>query len=255
MMRTALSVAGFDPTSGAGITADIKVFRSLKVHGVGIVSSITSQNTLGLQHAEPLSRYSFRRQMDSLLEDISPHAAKTGMLYDKRIIRSICSEVDSGRIRNLVVDPVILSSTGKSLIKKDALAVLISELIPRSYVITPNISEAAHITGTVIKGVDDMYHAAEIFVRLGAKNVVIKGGHLKKKAIDVFYDGNKFKDFKSDKIKGWFHGTGCVLSAAITAYIATGKEVQDSVKSAKAYTKRAIERSYKAGRGMRLLMT
>ena len=229
------------------------MFRSLKVHGVGIVSSITAQNTLGLQHVDQISRSAFKKQMNSLLEDISPHASKTGMLYDKRIIRSICSEVDSGRIRNLVVDPVILSSTGKTLIKKDALGTLVNELIPRSYITTPNISEAAHITGITIKGVDEMYRAAEMFVKLGAKNVVIKGGHLKKKAIDVYFDGKKFKEFKSDKIKGWFHGTGCVLSAAITAYIASGREVQDSVKSAKTFTKRSIERSYKAGHGMRLL--
>lgn len=255
MMRTALSVAGFDPTSGAGITADIKVFRSLKIYGVGIVSSITAQNTLGLQHIEQVSRSAFKKQMDSLLEDISPHASKTGMLYDKRIIRFICSEVDNGRIRNLVVDPVILSSTGKSLIRKDALGVLINELIPRSRVITPNISEATNITGITIKGVDEMYRAAEKFIDLGTKNVVIKGGHLKKRAIDVFFDGRKFKEYKSDKIKGWYHGTGCVLSAAITAHIASGRSVHDSVKNAKTFIKRSIERSYKVGRGMRLLGT
>ena len=120
-MKTALSIAGFDPTSGAGVSSDIKVFRSQNVYGLGIVSSITAQNTLGLQHIEPVSGSSVAKQLNAVLDDILPDASKAGMIYDKGIINLICNEIDAGRIKNMVVDPVILSSTGRPLLRKDAL--------------------------------------------------------------------------------------------------------------------------------------
>lgn len=254
-MKTALSVAGFDPVSGAGITHDIKVFQALKVYGLGVVSSITAQNTLGLYHVEVVPRVVVKKQLSTVLDDIIPLASKVGMVYDKGIIRLICSEFDNGRLKNIVVDPVITSSTGKSLIKKDALKVLISELFPRSKVITPNIHEASTITGIKITDVDDMYKAAERCYRLGVENVVIKGGHLNSKAIDVLFDGKSFKVFRADKIRGWYHGTGCAFSAVITASLASGKQVPESVRRAKTFMKRSIEKSYTFGKGMRLLGT
>ncbi len=254
-MRTALSVAGFDPVSGAGITSDIKVFQSLKVYGVGVVSSITAQNTLGLYHVGPVPRSVVKKQLHAILDDVTPHAAKIGMIYDKGLIKLICSELDNGRLKNVVVDPVILSSTGKPLIKKDALKVLIHHLIPRSRIVTPNIHEAATITGIKISGIDDMYRAAEKCYRFGVENVVIKGGHLNSKAVDVLFDGKSFKEFRSEKRRGWYHGTGCVFSAAMTACLASGKTVPESVRSAKTFIKKSIEKSHKIGKGMRLLGT
>ncbi|MGE5893615.1 MAG: bifunctional hydroxymethylpyrimidine kinase/phosphomethylpyrimidine kinase, partial [bacterium] len=176
-MKTALTIAGFDPTSGAGITADLKVFHALKVYGIGIVSSLTAQNTLGITGIESVPRLFVREQMRGILDDISPDAVKTGMIYEKDIIRIVCSEIDRGRIRNLVVDPVITSTSGKTLIKKDAIRALIDELIPRALVVTPNIPEAGEITGMEIKDIDDMRRAAERIQALGPEHVIITGGH------------------------------------------------------------------------------
>ncbi len=252
-MRTALSVAGFDPTSGAGVMADVKVFRSLKVYGLGVVSSVTAQSTLGMEYAEPVSRSVFRKQLSTLLDDIVPDAVKAGMVYDKGLIKIVCSEIDNGRMKPVVVDPVILSSTGKRLIKKDAFKALVHELIPRSTVVTPNMGEASALAGIEIRGVDEMYKAAEVLRRMGPGHVVVTGGHLKRRAVDVMYDGKKFHEYRTEKIRGWYHGTGCIFSAALTAGLATGKTVHESVKQAKAVMKRVLERSVQVGKGMKLL--
>jgi len=252
-MRTALTIAGFDPTSGAGVSADIKVFRSLKVYGAGVVTALTAQNTFGVKKIEPLSKGSVKYQIDTLLEDISPDAAKTGMIYDRSVIRLVCGEIDSGRIKKIVVDPVITSTSGKLLIKKDAIRSLMDELIPRSMLVTPNIPEAQVITGHVIKDRDDMCKAAETIHKMGPGNVLIKGGHLNNEAIDVFFDGKKHYYYRGKKIKGWYHGTGCCLSASITAHIANGKPLREAVKRSKAFVLKAINNSFSVGKGMDLL--
>jgi len=252
-MNTALTIAGFDPTSGAGVTADIKVFSALKVYGIGVVSALTAQNTFGVKRIEPLHKTSVRHQIDTLLEDFSPDATKTGMIYEKSVIRLVCSEIDAGRIRNVVVDPVITSTSGKLLIKKDAVRSLANDLIPRALLVTPNIPEAESITGFSIRNIEDMQKAAEKIRTLGPKTVLIKGGHLQDEAVDVLFDGNKHYKYKGKKLKGWYHGTGCCLSAAITANLALEKPMRDGVKRSKAFVKKAIEKSISLGKGMNLL--
>lgn len=252
-MNTALSIAGFDPTSGAGVTADIKVFRALKVYGFGIVSAIASQNTFGVKSIEPLNKAAVKQQIDTLLEDVKPDAAKTGMIYEKAVIKLICGEIDMGRIKNVVVDPVITSTSGKLLIKKDAIRALSSELIPRALLVTPNIPEAESITGLSIRNIEDMKNAAQRIHALGPKNVLIKGGHLLNEAIDILFDGKRHYKYSGTKRKGWYHGTGCCLSAAITAYLASGKPLRDAVKRSKAFIIKAMGKSIAVGKGMNML--
>ncbi|UCG78337.1 MAG: bifunctional hydroxymethylpyrimidine kinase/phosphomethylpyrimidine kinase [Nitrospirota bacterium] len=253
MISKALSVAGFDPSSGAGITADLKVFRSLKVYGLGIITAITAQNTSGVRSINGVPDRAVAKQLDVLLEDIIPDSTKTGMILEKTTIRKLCRELDNGRISRLVLDPIIRSSTGKLLIKRDSINLLMDELIPRSLIVTPNLYEASNISGRTIHDKDGMRRAAESIYRLGAKNVLLKGGHLKGDAVDILYDGNAFKVYRAKRVRGTFHGTGCALSAAITAYLASGRNLKESVGRAKTFINRAIKGSVKPGKGMRIL--
>jgi len=252
-MKTALSIAGFDPTSGAGITADIKVFRSLNVYGLGVVSSITAQNTLGVRHIESLSRSLVKKQLDTLLEDIRPHASKIGMIYEKGLIKLICGEIERGRLRQVVLDPVILSSTGRMLIKRDALNMLVKSLLPLCRVVTPNMHEASAIAGTDVRDMEGMVRAAERIYSLGAEYVIVKGGHLEDSAVDILFDGQRVYRFRTAKRGGWFHGTGCAFSAAVAAGMAKGYAIHEAVRRAKTFMKRALDRGINAGSGMTLL--
>lgn len=252
-IKTALSIAGFDPTSGAGITSDIKTFQAHKVYGVGVVTSLTAQNSLRVKHVETISISFFKDQIDALLDDIVPDAAKSGMIYAKDIVRLICAELDYGRIKNMVIDPVITSTSGKALLKRDALHNFMDEMIPRCRVITPNIPEAETISRIGIRGIKDMYRSAENIFNLGAANVIIKGGHLKDDAVDVLFDGDRFYEFKSKRISGSYHGTGCVFSAALAANLALGSPVPEAAKKAKTFVERAVKNSLCIGKGMKFL--
>ncbi|MGW8273019.1 MAG: bifunctional hydroxymethylpyrimidine kinase/phosphomethylpyrimidine kinase [Thermodesulfovibrionales bacterium] len=253
MIPVALTIAGFDPTSGAGITADVKVLHSLGVYCIGVVSSITVQDTRGVRQVQPLSASLFRRQLDVVLDDIAPRSAKTGLIYERSAIRAICSQIESGRLRRVVVDPVVMSTSGKSLIARDALHALIEELIPRSYIVTPNIPEASLIAGMRIYGVEEVHRAAEKIRALGAQRVVITGGHLKGAPVDTYYDGRRFRHYGGTRRRGTYHGTGCAFSAALAAFTALGASGARAVERAKSFLESAMDRSIRLGQGMRLL--
>ncbi len=251
-MKTALTIAGSDPTGGAGLQADLKVFRAFDVHGLAVVSAITAQNTVGVEAVLPVEKDFLKIQLHTLLSDIRPHAVKLGMLYSTWAIELVAGSIKEYSLSNLVIDPVTVSSSGKTLVADGTLDSIREKLFPLAKVITPNIYEASVLTGLRIEERKDMEEAAKILKDMGTEVVVITGGHLETIALDLYYDG-EFHDVESEKIKGEYHGTGCAFSAAITASLALGHVPLESVRRAKEFINNAIRKAYYPGKGMGLL--
>jgi hydroxymethylpyrimidine/phosphomethylpyrimidine kinase len=251
-MKVALTIAGSDPTGGAGLQADLKVFRSFKVHGLSVVSAITAQNTQKVDSVFPVEQDSFKKQLHTLLSDIRPDAIKMGMLYSNWAVEIVEEIIKEYSLGNFVIDPVTVSSSGISLVAEGTLDALRERLFPLSKVITPNIYEASVLTGIRVEDKKGMQEAAKVLKGLGPEGVIITGGHLKEVAIDLYYDG-EFHYMKSKKIEGEFHGTGCVFSSAITASLALGNTPIESVRKAKEFIVKAIKKAHYPGKGMGLL--
>jgi hydroxymethylpyrimidine/phosphomethylpyrimidine kinase len=251
-MKTALTIAGSDPTGGAGLQADLKVFRAFEVHGLTVVAVVTAQNTVSVESVLPVEKEFFEKQLHTLLTDIKPEAVKLGMLYSTWAVELIISAIKKYSLKNLVIDPVTVSSSGKPLVADGTLDSIREKLFPLAKVITPNIYEASVLTGLRIEERKDMEEAAKILKDMGTEVVVITGGHLEAIALDLYYDG-EFHDVEGEKVRGEYHGTGCVFSAAITASIAHGHTPLESVRRAKEFVNRAIKRAYHPGKGMGLL--
>jgi len=251
-MKTALTIAGSDPTGGAGLQADLKVFRAFEVHGLSVVSAITAQNTKGIDFVLPVERDFFEKQLHTLLSDVRPDAIKIGMLYSTWAVELISDIFKKYSLSDLVIDPVTVSSSGKSLVAEGSLDALREQLFSISKVITPNIYEASVLTGIRIEDKRDMEEAAKALKDMGPEVIVITGGHLEEIALDLYYDG-EFHDVEADKIKGEYHGTGCAFSAAITASLALGHTPLESVRRAKEFINKAIKKAYHPGKGMGLL--
>lgn len=252
-MKSALTIAGSDPTGGAGLQADIKVFRAFGVHGLSIASALTAQNTEGVISVFPVDKNFFAEQLNVLLKDITPDAVKTGMLYSKQLAGVVAETIRRYSLKNLVIDPVTVSSSGVSLVDDGTLDAIREQLFPLAKVITPNIYEASVLTGISIEDVTQMEEAAKELRKMGPENVVITGGHLEGEALDLYYDGFSFFRMESAKKEGEYHGTGCVFSAAVTALLATGHSTLESVKKTKEFIDNAIKNAYHLGKGMRLL--
>jgi len=252
-MKSALTIAGSDPTGGAGLQADIKVFRAFGVHGLSVASALTAQNTEGVISVFPVAKNFFAEQLDVLLKDITPDAVKTGMLYSKQLVGVIAESIRKHSLKNLVIDPVIVSSSGDSLVEDSTLDAIREQLFPLAKVITPNIYEASVLTGISIEEVIQMEEAAKELKKMGPENVVITGGHLEGEALDLYYDGVSFFRLESAKREGEYHGTGCAFSAAVTALLALGYTPFESTKKAKEFINKAIMNAYHLGKGMRLL--
>ena len=251
-MKIALTIAGSDPTGGAGLQADLKVFKAFGIHGLSVVSAITAQNTAGIDSIFPADRETFEKQLRVLLSDIKPDVLKTGMLYSRWAIDVIANMIREYSLRNLIIDPVTVSSSGKSLVDDGTLDAIRNTLFPLSRVITPNIYEATVFTGMVIEDRNSMEEAARALKDMGTEVVVITGGHLEDIALDLYYDG-EFHYVEDEKIKGEYHGTGCVFSAAVTALLALGRAPLESVRRAKEFVNHAIKKASHPGRGMGLL--
>ena len=251
-MKTALTIAGSDPTGGAGLQADLKVFRALDVHGLSVVSAITAQNTEGVYSVLPVDKSFFEKQLHILLSDIRPDAVKTGMLYSRWAVEIISEILKEYSLSNLVVDPVTVSSSGTSLVENGTLEALREKLFPLSKLITPNIHEASMLTGIMIKDKKSMENAAKVLKDMGPEAVVITGGHLEEIALDLYYD-REFHPLEGEKIKGEYHGTGCAFSAAVTAFLANKYNTLESVRRAKDFVVKAIKKAYHPGKGMALL--
>ncbi|HLR40743.1 MAG TPA: bifunctional hydroxymethylpyrimidine kinase/phosphomethylpyrimidine kinase [Virgibacillus sp.] len=246
----ALTIAGTDPSGGAGIQADLKTFQELKSYGMSIITSVVSQNTTGVQDVYHLPTSVIETQLASVLDDMNVHAFKTGMIADREMMKVI-----QEKIKNLdvayVMDPVMVTTSGDTLIEEDARDFLRDELLPLTTVVTPNIPEAEYLLNRKIEHVEDMKKAAkDIVTEFGVEAALIKGGHIKGDATDFLYDGNEVHTFSADRVDTRHtHGTGCTLSAAITAYISQGYSLEKAVDNAKKYVTIAIQHSLALGNG------
>lgn len=239
-MRIALTIAGSDPSGGAGIQADLKTFHQLKVYGTAVVTLITVQNTTRLSRIEVLDAGLVAEQIEAVLEDLPPQAVKTGALGSEAIIDVVSNyRFDCP----LVVDPVMLSKSGAPLAPGAALR----KLLPKAALVTPNLDEAALLSGIPVTNVDQMKEAAR---RIEAPSVLIKGGHLKGEAIDILFHKGEFFEFAAPRIETRHtHGTGCTYSAAITAFLAQGLAIPEAVQRARVFIQAAIETNPGLGHG------
>ena len=249
-IRKALTIAGSDSGAGAGIQADLKTFAALGVYGTSAITAITAQNTVGVSAICALSPKLVAAQIDAVVSDIGADAVKTGMLANAGIIDMVAKKIREHRLRNVVVDPVMVATSGDLLIQKSAVAALRTRLIPLATVVTPNLPEAEELTGMKLRSTEEIEEAARRIVALGARNVVIKGGHRKGPAVDLFYDGKKFRALYAPRIRTTStHGTGCTFSAAIAANLAQGKKLETAVTLAKQFITEAIRQGFRVGAG------
>ena len=246
-----LIIAGSDSSGGAGIQADIKTVTALGSYAMTAITAITSQNTTGVKSIFPIDPKEILNQIIFTCEDIKPDAIKIGMLHSSKVIKSVMKGLNKVKISKIILDPVMISKGGARLIDNKAINILKSKLIKKVSLITPNIPEAEILTKTKIKNVDDMINAANILLRCGAKNVLVKGGHLNKKnVLNVFSNGKEIKIFKNKKISTKnTHGTGCTLSSAITVYFSCGKTLKKSCELGTKYVNSAIGSNLKYGKG------
>jgi len=250
-MKTALTIAGSDSSGGAGIQADLKTFASHRVFGKSVITSITFQNTAGVSGTRDLPRDAVEGQLKAVLEDGVPGAVKTGMLGNEELVEAVADGLRRYRIKKLVVDPVIESFNGKRLLSRKGVELLKARLLPMALLVTPNLKEAEILSGIRIKNLPGRLKAAKAILKLGPRGVLIKGGHLKGNPEDFFYNGGKPVLLESDRISRQnIHGTGCVLSAAITASLAKGQDLLSSIVMAKEFIGQAIAGGVLTGKGI-----
>lgn len=249
-IKRILTVAGSDSGGGAGVQADLKTIAALGGYGMSVITALTAQNTTGVKgiHEVPVSFV--EKQFEAVASDIGIDAVKTGMLVSPGIIAAVAKKIRKYRIEKVVVDPVLAATGGSRLIASRAEEALKKELIALATVVTPNIPEAARLTGTVIRTRKSLEKAAAMIGAMGAKNVLIKGGHRRGAALDILFDGERFYEFSSPRIRTRdTHGTGCTLASAIAVFIAQGSPVCEAVAMAKEYITLAIRNSLRLGRG------
>lgn len=251
MKPVALTIAGSDPSGGAGLQADLKTFHQFGVYGMSVVTLLTVQNTCGVDSVDPLDPDYVARQLEAVTLDIPPQAAKTGALGTAEIVRVVASWA-AKRSCPLVVDPVMISKHGAPLMDEEARRALLKELLPHAALATPNLPEAAALTGREVADLDDMRRAARQIADLGPRAVLIKGGHLDaaQDAVDLLYVDGVEELFTSQRYDTRHtHGTGCTYSAAITAELAKGTDLAAAVRAAKRYISEAIATAPGLGRG------
>ncbi len=246
-----LSVAGSDSSGGAGIQADTKSGTLLGSYVATAITALTAQNTKGVQSIHSLPPSFVEHQMEAVLSDIPVDVVKIGMLNSAEVITSVVDKLTEYNMKIVVVDPVMVAKGGASLMDRDAVGILRSTLIPLTYLLTPNIPEAERLTGTVIRDEEDMAVAAKLLHGMGARNILIKGGHLMDgESVDLLYDGNSFTRFAAPRILSKnTHGTGCTFATAIATYLAQGEPLPEAVKLAKEFITTAIKTARPLGRG------
>ncbi len=245
-----LTIAGSDSGGGAGIQADLKTITVLGGFGMSVITALTAQNTLGVHGIHDIPPAFVAAQFDAVATDIGIDAAKTGMLATSGVIRVVAAKIREYGIEKLVVDPVMVAKGGMSLIREEARETLVAELVPLAFVLTPNIPEAEVLSGIRIATPSDMKEAARIIWNLGARHVVVKGGHLAGDAADILYDGREFTIFSVPRIATTdTHGTGCTYSAAIATFLGRGMEVRGAVEEAKRYITEAVRCAWRVGAG------
>ncbi len=246
---TALTVAGSDPSGGAGIQADLKTFHQFGVYGMAVPSVITVQSTVRVESATPLDAQLVRAQLECVQRDIPPTVAKTGVLGTEGIVREVARWISETGVP-LVVDPVVASSSGHALATGGAMRALIRDLLPRCLVVTPNIAEAEMLSGIEVRTLEDMANAARRIGRLGPRWVLVKGGHLAGAPVDLLWSERQAHEFRASRIAGaGRHGTGCTYSAAIAALLSRGLSLPEAVARAKRFVTEAIRTAPKLGSG------
>ena len=246
----ALTIAGSDSGGGAGIQADLKTFSAFEVFGMSAITAVTAQNSLGVLGVLDLPPDFVARQIDAVLDDFGADAIKTGMLATKEIVGAVAGRLRAHRAAPLVVDPVMIASSGDPLLQPAARDTLVRELLPLATLVTPNLTEAAALADMAVDSETDMVEAARRIAALGPRHVLVKGGHLKDSATDVLWDGRTLTRFPAARVEGpATHGTGCTYSAAIAAGLARGRGLSDAIVEAKAYVTAAIRGAIQAGRG------
>ena len=248
-MIKVLSIAGSDPSGGAGIQVDLKTFQALGAHGMAVPAALTIQNSRGVSGTGPIPPRVLARQIDTLLSDIRPDAIKTGMLLTKGAVSAAAKMVRQHGLHDLVVDPVIRSTSGKMLLKPEAVRAMRKELFPLALVITPNVPEAEALSGMKIRTRADRDAAAGKLLDMGPRYVLIKGGHGAGPAVDALYSDWMVYEFSTPRRKGDFHGTGCVLSSAITVFIAQGFPVEKAVEKGKQFVEKMLKKAKPVGIG------
>ena len=249
-MKRVLTIAGSDSGGGAGIQADLKAITLLGGYGMSVLTALTAQNTIGVQAIHEVPARFVATQIDSVLSDIGADAIKTGMLANAEIVEVVAKKIREYGAKKVVVDPVMVAKSGDSLLRKDAQDALIKKLIPLSMVVTPNLPETSVLAGFKVNTIEEMRKAARRIYELGAKNVVVKGGHLKGMAIDILYDGKRYVEIEGRRIETKnTHGTGCTFASAIATLLAKGETVSEAVRKAKTFITMAIQSGLPLGKG------
>lgn len=252
----ALTVAGSDPSGGAGIQADLKTFAALGVYGYSVLTEVIAQNSAKVWRVAPVRPAMVRAQIEAVVAEQKPDAVKTGALGTAGVVVALARTICETRLSAPVVDPVMISSSGTRLLDRRAEKTLRDELIPIARLVTPNIPEAEALSGIRIDSLDGAREAAARIIALGARAVVVKGGHLCRdsRAVDVFYDGRNFVELSAARLAAvGAHGTGCAFSAAVAAWLARGVGLETAVRQAKRFVLAALKESFKLGKGRLIL--
>ena len=247
----ALTVAGSDSGGGAGIQADLKTFAAHGVYGVSAITAVTAQNTQVVSAVQVLKPAMVLAQIGALITDFQVAALKTGMLANATMVEAVARAIRSAELAPLVVDPVMVAKSGDRLLDERAVAALIAQLLPLAALVTPNLPETEVLTGMSVRTLEDQREAARRIVGLGARAVVVKGGHAhSEEIVDLLFDGKTFTEFHTVRLPGTnTHGTGCTFSAAITAQLALGRGIQEAIPLAQAYVAKAIQNAPGLGHG------
>src|SRR5687767_6361956 len=249
-MRTALTIAGSDSGGGAGIQADLKTFAAFGVYGTSAITAITAQNTRGVTSARAMDPALVVAQIEAVASDLVIAATKIGMLANAAIIEAVADAITRLSLPAVVLDPVMVAKGGDNLLEPSAVTALCEKLIPLAAVVTPNVLEAETLTGLSIASLADQREAAARLIGLGARIVVVKGGHLPGRSIDVWHDGTRFVELDAERIDTpHTHGTGCTCASAIAACLALGHDPEDAARRAKAYVTGAIRHAPGLGHG------
>lgn len=244
-----LAIAGFDPSCGAGIAADLKAIGACGAYGIAAITALTIQNTVSVNRVIPVEPLVLIQQIEYLVEDIRPAAIKIGMLGTKENVEALREYLNSIRLPHVVIDPVFRSSSGSALLAEQAIDVFRAAILPLADCLTPNLDEAEILSGLKVRDIEEMKIAAERIVALGSKAVVITGGHLMKPT-DVLFDGESYEIFAGDRVgPPHTHGTGCTFSSALASFLALGCSLRTATARAKNYVTQTIQQSYAIGRG------
>jgi len=248
-MKRVLTIAGSDSSGGAGMQADIKTITRIGCHAMSVVTALTAQNSEGVQGVYLIPATFVSKQIEALMADMVPDAIKLGMIFTASSIKAVARLVGKYRIPTLVIDPVLKSSTGSDLLEPGAVDVLRNTLLPLARVVTPNLHEAEVLTGIRVRNLEEMEEASRAIHALGPA-VIIKGGHLQGESVDVLFDGKKIYHFSGARIMSpHTHGTGCVFSSALAAFLALDHSLEKAAKKAHDFVRGAIKKAYPCGTG------